>query len=110
VRMASLPISEVTGHREYGLGVVGVSFEMRKRRETDDYAKTGGNEGGRRVFLEPSHHAGSQCSKAAINFLQTSLDGTNRLIVFPGRPIRFNAPTGLLFCAYPGILLTLWAR
>jgi hypothetical protein len=41
--------------------------------------------------------------QAAIKFVQSHLNGTIRLIVFPGSPRRCSAPTGTPFCAYPVI-------
>jgi hypothetical protein len=61
------------------------------------------------VFAGPTP-CGEVVFQAAINLLQSFLNGTIRLIVSPGSPIRFNSPTGMLFCACPAILLVLWGR
>jgi hypothetical protein len=39
--------------------------------------------------------------QAAMKVVLSHLNGTFRLIVSPGSPRRYSAPTGMLFCAYP---------
>jgi hypothetical protein len=87
------------------LGTVGVSFKIEKRRSRCPVTSVKVQESLDFVLVGPTS-CGEVVFQAAINFLQSSLNGTIRLIASPGSPIRFNAPTGLLFCAYPAILLT----
>jgi hypothetical protein len=94
---------------ELCIGAVGVSFKIEKRRERCLVTSIKGQESLDFVFAGPTPR-GEVLFQAVINFRQSSLNGTFRLIVSPGSPMRFNSPTGSLFCAYPAILLTLWGR
>jgi hypothetical protein len=43
--------------------------------------------------------------QAATKLIRGHFDGTIRLVVSPGSPIRFNSPTSMLLCACPVITI-----
>jgi hypothetical protein len=88
---------------------MGVSFKIENQRNRCPVIRSKVQESLDFVLAGPTPRE-EVVFQAAINFLQSSLNVTIRLILSPGSPIRFNAPTGMLFCAYPAILLTLWGR